>query len=121
MHRIVRRIVECGHGTVHVEILHEHAFLVEVGKSHGALYAGHALPAAPLLHGFQQRARHFVVIGEFKEAEPHVAGVPLLVDPVVDDADDASCGLSVGVSDEWLDVAAFQFHVFLRGERVSHV
>ena len=119
---VIGRIVD-GDGRAYlVEILDEHAFLVEVGDAERTLDGVHSLAASPILDGFQQGKGYVVIVDEFDPAKANAAAFPYLIGFVVDDAGYAAhwfSALAVGHEGNYL--AVLQARVVLGVEPLVHI
>ena len=104
-----------------MEVLYEHAFLVEVGDAHRSLQGVHAHGLSPLAYGIEQGAADFHVVDKLYHAESHHPLLPPLVGLAVYDADDAADGYAVAIGDERLDIRKLQSGVALPAEHVGNV
>ena len=88
--RIVGMIVDGGHRADLVEAHDEHALVIQIGESHGAVYGVHALLARPLFDGGEEGVDHLLVVDKVHEAEASAVLIPDAVSGVRNDARDAS-------------------------------
>ena len=122
MFRIVRGIVYRHHRAHPVEVLHEHAFLVEIEYPHRTLDAIHPPFAPPTLHSPQQSRRHLLVVNELDETETDIPRVPFFIGTMVDNADDAPYRIPISiVCNERLDIRKVQPCIFTGVECLTDI
>ena len=114
---IVRVVVDGGHRAELVETEGQHALGVEVGEAQRANHFLHALAAAEVGHGIEQRTAHLDVVDEVNPTEAHALAFPLLVGAVVDDGSHATSQLPVLVGQVVLGFAEFESCVFITAQR----
>ena len=79
MHRIIRIVVNCSHGSQLIKSFNKHTFLIQIGKSHRSVHGIHPFAFGPVLHSCKKGINHLLVIDEIYKAKPGMVLFPDLV------------------------------------------
>ena len=119
---IILMVIDGNHGARHVEIFHEHAFLLEVGDAHRTLYVLHTTRLAPFRHGIEQSGGDVDVVNKLYKTESNIASIPFLVCTAIDNACDSSHALAVGIiGNEGLHFGILESGILLRVECLKDI
>ena len=121
VYRIVRVVVDSGHGTKLIESFDQHSFRIEIGKSERAGNMSHAPFFSPVFHCFDECGRYFGIVDKVYPSETNVLTFPLFVRLIIDNCSYTSYNFIVPVCEEIICFTEFECCVFLLVEGVEHV
>ena len=119
--RIVRIVVDGGHGAQLVETFNQHTFRVHVRETQWTDHLRHTFLTPPLLNGIKQRLGHFYVVNEVYPAETYALAVPPFIGAMVDDGGNTTDNLAFAVGQEIVCFAKLKGSIFLLTKGVQLV
>ena len=79
MHRIIRIVVNCSHGSQLIKSFNKHTFLIQIGKSHWTMHCIHPFAFGPVFDSCKKCIGHLLVVDKIYKAKPGMFLFPDLV------------------------------------------
>ena len=113
MLRVIREVIDGGHGSELVESFDQHTFMIHIRKSQRAVNLFHSLFFSPFFNGVEQSVYDFCVIDEIQKTEAGALLVPHFVTTAVNHSGNTADDFTVFVGKKIDGIANFECRILL--------